>query len=87
MRQEAEAMLEEKIQNEEVWDNKVVTTNQECEKMKSQMNDLMDDKLKVEQTAEYWESSFKLIEKHYLEEKEKSEQEIERLLNQVNLQD
>ena len=43
------------------------------------MNDLMDDKMKVEQTAEYWESSFKMIEKHYIEEKSKSEQEIERL--------
>lgn len=37
------------------------------------------DKLKTEQSAQYWQSSFEEIEKHYLEEKEKAEAEIGRL--------
>jgi hypothetical protein len=33
----------------------------------------------MEQSSEYWQNSFKMIEQSYLEEKEKSEAEIQSL--------
>lgn len=37
------------------------------------------EKQKMEQSSEYWQNSFKMIEQSYLEEKEKSEAEIQSL--------
>lgn len=41
------------------------------------------DKLKTEQSAEYWQNSFQEIERYYLEEKQKAEESLMRLTGQA----
>lgn len=40
---------------------------------------MKDERSKIEQSTEYYENSFKILEKHYLEEKEKSDEQIQAL--------
>ena len=43
---------------------------------------MKDESSRVEQSAEYYQNSFKVLEQHYLEEKEKSDQQIKDLKGQ-----
>lgn len=47
--------------------------DEEIKGLASRIESMNDERSKIEQSAEYYENSFKVLEEHYLEEKEKSD--------------
>lgn len=79
MRQDLEGEVEEKNQAIEEANDQIKEFESDLKQFQEQMNSMVVEKQKVDQSCEYWEGSFKLVEQHFLEQKERSHNEIDNL--------
>ena len=87
MRQELEQQVDQVKSVEAEHLDRIRALQKELATSQQKLEQEQIDKLKTEQSAEYWQNSFQEIEKHFLEEKEKAEAEIGRLTNLTENQD
>ena len=69
MRQELEIQVEEKTCSIQEANLQIQSLEKDFEQLQDQVDSLMVQKQKLEQSSEYWQGSFKLIEQHFIEEK------------------
>ena len=79
MRQDLEVQIDQLQQDFDEAQNKISTLSEQLDLLKEENDVNIIDKQKMEQSSEYWQNSFKLLEQTYLEEQEKSENDISSL--------
>jgi hypothetical protein len=76
MRQELEGLVDEMKTTNSDNDALITKLSTDLSQTSSKLEQEQIDRLKTEQSADYWQTSFTTIEKCYLEEKEKAGEEI-----------